>query len=317
MYKGLARALWAQQIVQARARGVPEQQFEGMKERYLSVGSQPKALDEELMAARFREVVESYGEDSDVAQNLLQGRTPEGLAAVIAQNSALMDSASAARALNQKQLGSDEPAVAAVAAYFPVFIRFQRMLGRVSDEENEIAAELGRAHFQIYGTSVPPDATFSLRLADGVVKGYDYNGTTAPYHTTFYGLYNRFYSHGGNGNPDSPWWLPERWQQVPSGLDLSTPLDFVSTADIIGGNSGSPVVNQNLDVVGLIFDGNIESLPGDYIFMPDMMRAVAVDVRAVQEALDNVYDMDRIVLELTRGRLASTEQQADSILAGR
>jgi len=307
----LRRALFAQQLLDARERGVPEQALEGVIDQILAVGSQPAELDEGLMADRFRDVVRNYGEDSEVARSLLQGRTPEGLAAVIRESSVLADSAEAGAAVRNASLGRSDPAVRAAGAYFPTFIEFQRTLQEVSPQEDEVAADLGRARFEVYGTSVPPDATFSLRIADGVVEPYEYNGTRAPVHTTFYGLYDHYHSYRG----DDAWALPERWRTVPEGFDLSTPLNFVSTADIIGGNSGSPVINRNLEVVGLIFDGNIESLPGDYIYMPEISRAVAVDVRGILEALDDVYDMDRIVLELTDGRLAPTEAEADRMRA--
>ncbi len=160
----------------------------------------------------------------------------------------------------------------------------------------------------MYGTDVPPDATFSLRIADGVVAGYEYNGTLAPPFTTMYGLYDRHYSHVGR----EEWDLPEAWRKAESDLDLRTRLNFVSTADIIGGNSGSPVLDDELEVVGVVFDGNIESLPGDYIYLPERNRSVAVDARAILEALDVVYDMDRLVLELTTGRLVETEAEADA-----
>lgn len=311
----LQRALFAQQIVQAREQGVPETRLQSMKDRYLSVGEQPGGLDQVLMEARFEDVVRLYGRDSDMATDLLEGRTPEGLAAVIADRSALTDSASAAGVLENRENLRDDPAVQAVGAYFPAFMEFQQLLGQVSPQEEEIAAQLGRARFEVYGTDVPPDATFSLRLADGLVEGYEYNGTRAPYQTTFYGLWDHYHSYAAEG-PDNPWHLPERWREVPSGLDLATPLNFVSTNDIIGGNSGSPVVNRDLEVVGLVFDGNIESLPGDYIYLPETARAVSVDVRGIQEALDDAYDMDRIVLELTRGRLVETEAEADEVLEG-
>jgi hypothetical protein len=98
----------------------------------------------------------------------------------------------------------------------------------------------------------------------------------------------------------------------PAELDLSTPMNFVSTADIIGGNSGSPVIDENRRVVGLIFDGNIESLPGDYIYLPEVNRAVAVDARGILEALDVMYGADRLVLEMTSGELVTSEAAADA-----
>ena len=101
----------------------------------------------------------------------------------------------------------------------------------------------------------------------------------------------------------SDWDLPVRWLSPPQSFDLSTPLNFISTADIIGGNSGSPAIDRNLRVVGLIFDGNIESLPGDFIYVPEENRAVAVDVRGILEALEDIYGADRIVAELTTGSL--------------
>jgi len=97
----------------------------------------------------------------------------------------------------------------------------------------------------------------------------------------------------------------------PATFDLSTQMNFVATSDIIGGNSGSPALDQDLEVVGLVFDGNIESLPGDYIYLPELNRSVMVDIRGIIESLDEIYDLDRIVLELTTGRLVTTEQEAD------
>ena len=158
---------------------------------------------------------------------------------------------------------------------------------------------------------MPPDATFSLRIADGAVTGYPYNGTIAPAFTTMFGLYDRHYSHAG----EDDWALPQRWLEAQSELDLSTPMNFVSTADIIGGNSGSPVLDADLEVVGVVFDGNIESLPGEYIYLPERNRSVTVDARAIIAALDIVYDTDRLVAELLTGTLFATEAEADA--AGR
>jgi hypothetical protein len=121
----------------------------------------------------------------------------------------------------------------------------------------------------------------------------------APPYTTFYGLYDRYRSHG----PDSEWDLPERWRTPPEGLDLSTPLNFASTADTYGGNSGSPAVTPALELVGLNFDRNIEGLSRDFIYLPQQGRNVMVDVRAIHAALQYGYGADRIVTELTTGAM--------------
>jgi hypothetical protein len=155
--------------------------------------------------------------------------------------------------------------------------------------------------YDVYGTSIPPDATFSLRIADGVVKGYDYNGTIAPVNTTFYGMYDRYYSFGKK----DPWNLPARWANPPADFKMSTPLDFVSTNDIIGGNSGSPVVNKNLEVVGLIFDGNIESLPGNVIFDETKNRSVSVHSSGIIEGMDKIYKAERIAKELRAAKIVN------------
>ena len=118
-----------------------------------------------------------------------------------------------------------------------------------------------------------------------------------------YGLFDRHYSH----DAEEEWALPDRWTDARDALDLSTPMNFVATVDIIGGNSGSPVVDRDLRVVGLVFDGNIESLPGNYIFLPERgNRAVSVDARAIVEALEHVYGAERIVAELRAGQLVGS-----------
>ena len=276
-----------------------------------TVPDQAPELDQAFVEARLGDFTHFYGDSSRLATVVLGAMSVEARAAAVVSGSQLQDSAAAVAAIENNTVTMADPAIAVVRAYLPRFIQFQQIVGSVLPQEEAIAAELGRARFEVYGTDVPPDATFSLRIADGVVAGYDYNGSRAPAFTTLYGLYDRHYSHADNDD----WALPERWRSPPETLDLSTPINFVSTADIIGGNSGSPVLDRDLEVVGVVFDGNIESLPGDYIYLPELNRSVTVDIRAILEVLAEIYDSHRLVLELTTGRLVETEAEADE--AGR
>jgi hypothetical protein len=301
----LNRALIAYQYLNALRQAQPIAARDQLREQILAIGNKPAELDEALIQDRLQGFASAYGADSELVRDLLDGRSPEGAAAFIRQNSVFADSARTAQALDANSTFSNDAGLDIVLAYFPTLVRFEQQRSQIGDQEGAIAEQIGRARYAVYGTRVPPDATFSLRLADGVVSGYPYNGTTAPPYTTLFGLYDRHHANRSAYAPPSasPWDLPARWQNPPAGLDLSTPLNFVSTADIIGGNSGSPVVNRNLEVVGVIFDGNIESLPGSYIYLPASNRAVSVDVRGILESLRDIYDMERIVGELTTGQL--------------
>jgi hypothetical protein len=158
---------------------------------------------------------------------------------------------------------------------------------------NALAGKVANEVFSVYGLDIPPDATFTLRLADGVVKSYDYNGTKAPVKTSYYGMYDRNISFDNT----FPWGLPEKWNNPPKEL-LQSPLNFISTNDIIGGNSGSPIINKKGEVVGLIFDGNIESLPGNFIYDEKVNRAVSVHAGGIAAALKYIYRADRLLTEM-------------------
>ena len=180
-------------------------------------------------------------------------------------------------------------------------LEYSKKINNLVELESVYSQQLGVALFEVYGTSIPPDATFTLRLADGVVEGFPYNGTYAQPYTTFYGLYDRYFGQG----KEFPWSLPERWTSPPADFDLSTPFNFVSTNDIIGGNSGSPVINENAEIVGLAFDGNIQGLPGNFIFRTEENRTVSVHSSGMYEAIDKVYKLKRLSSELKTGKIAN------------
>jgi hypothetical protein len=156
---------------------------------------------------------------------------------------------------------------------------------------------INKARFDAFGTSLYPDATFTLRLAFGTVKGYECGTTLVPPKTTLNGLYDR------NSSFDNmaPWDLPKRWMDAKSKLNLDTPINFVCTADIIGGNSGSPILSRNAEIVGLVFDGNIESLPGNYWFDERVNRCVGVHSAGMLEAIEKVYEEKALAQELRGG----------------
>ncbi len=169
------------------------------------------------------------------------------------------------------------------------------MESEVEEVQRQAYAEIAKVKFALEGTSTYPDATFTLRLSFGQVKGYEEEGKHVPFETTFAGLYQRSAEHHNH----EPFNLPPRWVEKKDRLNLKTPLNFVCTADIIGGNSGSPVINRRAEVVGLIFDGNIQSLALDFAYSDEQARALAVHSAGIVEALRKVYDASALADELT------------------
>jgi hypothetical protein len=161
-------------------------------------------------------------------------------------------------------------------------------------EESVQRQRLARALFAVHGTRFPPDATFTLRIADGIVAGYPYNGTVAPYRTTYYGMFAR----SAEFDNRDPWTLPAAFAERRGSIDMGTAVNFVSTNDITGGNSGSPVIDRQARIVGIAFDGNIEQLPNEFVYRTELGRTVSVHSAGIIEALRSVYQAHALVNEL-------------------
>lgn len=301
----LRRGLLAAQVEEARSAG-RDDVADSLVDRLAEVPDLPRAMERGMLAQQLEDFHRYLGAGNDITRQALRGGTPDDAAARILGASALSDQASTRRVMADGRLEGD-PAVALARQILPQLRAFNREWARLSELEEELAAELGSARFQVYGTDIPPDATSSPRITDGRVLPYAYNGTVAPVYTTFYGMYDHYHSYGAG----SDWDLPHGWLPPPPDLDLSTPLNFISTADTYGGNSGSPAITADLEMVGLNFDRNIEGLSRDFIYLREQGRNIMVDVRAITEALDDVYDADRIVEELVTGRLVTSEADAD------
>jgi hypothetical protein len=263
-----------------------------------------KEIETELLAFRLKVMKRSLGGKYEAFDKLLAGRTPEEAAKEIAAVTVI----GSKEKMEQLISGPSENILASTDPLISYFVSIQPQLRGLLNEYDEAYERqqarvqvLGKALYEVYGTSIPPDATFTLRIADGVVKGYEYNGTIAPPTTTFYGMYDRYYSFGKK----FPWNLPERWANPPATFKMSTPMNFVSTNDIIGGNSGSPVINKDLQVIGLIFDGNIESLLGNIIFDETKNRSISVQTPGILEGLEQIYKADRIAKELRTGKIVN------------
>jgi hypothetical protein len=259
-------------------------------------------LEQQVLALQLTNMKSGFEDTNPAFNKLMAGRTPSAAAAELMKSTVLSSKENVMQLLDGNPddiLHSTDPFIGFVASTAGQARELLEHYNELSAKEQSRVQLVGQALFGVYGTSIPPDATFTLRIADGVVKGYDYNGTIAPPITTFYGLYDRYYSF----NKKDPYDLADRWKNPPSTFDLSTPLNFSSTNDIIGGNSGSAVVNKDLQVVGIVFDGNIESLPNDLINDETDMRCVAVHSAGIVEALDQLYKADRIVKELKAGKI--------------
>ena len=281
-----------------RLDGFHESQLATLKFQLSSPAPYYPPLEQALLADALQESLEELGANDPFIKAALGGKSPGDAAAALIGGTKLGDQAvrkalldGGAAAIN----ASMDPLIVLGRAIDPIMRAAQKLRDReVTSVQSAAREKIGQARFAVFGTAAYPDATFTLRLSYGTVGGYPMNGTKAPYKTTFAGLFDR--SAGFDNKP--PFELAPRFVQKRAQIDMSTPLDFVTTNDIIGGNSGSPVVNRAGELVGLIFDGNIESLVGRFVYEQEKNRAVAVHAGAIVHALRTVYDAGALADEL-------------------
>ena len=260
----------------------------------------PSAVEEVLLAEGLEDAVQELGPEHPIVAALLEGRSPQDQARALA-GSALLNPAgrrALLRATPAAVRDSRDPLVA-LAWKLEELARPYRQQEEAADAViQEHGARIAQARFALDGKADYPDATFSLRLSYGAVESVPANGTLTQPFTTFGGLFDRADAWGPLAEGHS-WELPARWQARRQVLDPRTPLNFISSNDIIGGNSGSPVLDRQGELVGLVFDGNIGCLPGRFYYDPRFNRAVSVDARAILAVLGQVYDAPALVREIT------------------
>jgi len=242
-------------------------------------------------------LVKQLGYSHPLVQKVLAGESPRFRAAELVLGSRLKDVAIRRRlyAGTVAEVEAAHDPMIELAKLVDPEARAVRKIIETQDEiKRQAHARIAQARFALEETASYPDATFTLRLAFGTAKGYEENEQPVPFQTTFAGLYERAAAH----HQKPPFDLPQRWIDRKEKLDLSTPFNFVSTADITGGNSGSPVVNRRGEFVGIIFDGNIQSLVLGFDYTDVQARAISVNSQAIIEALRKVYDAGELADEL-------------------
>ncbi|MEY3459330.1 MAG: hypothetical protein RL215_2487 [Planctomycetota bacterium] len=256
-------------------------------------------LEQVLLADSISRTLEARGFDDPLCLQILAGKAPADRAAELIRGTTLADPA-VRKSLGESGLkgieASSDPLIQLARIVNPELRRIRGVTDELDEQDRQAYAKIAEARFAILGTSVYPDATFTLRLAFGPVTGYEQGGDKIPAWTTLGGTYKHEQAHTGQAD----YVLPATWKAAQGKLNPETPFNFVSTADIIGGNSGSPVVNRAGELVGLIFDGNIQSLSGNYVYTERQSRSVSVHSSAIREALQVVYGAAGLVQELGR-----------------
>jgi hypothetical protein len=287
-----------------RLREYRDSNLPSLEQQLFSAAPIYKNLETGTLTLSLAMMQEALGPEDAAVKIALSGKSPEAAAKTLIGGTKLDDVTVRKQLYAGGKAALDASADPLIVLMRNVDPEARAVRKRFDDEVDAVVrrdgATIARARFAQTGFTQPPDATFTLRLSYGTVKGYEENGKKIPYYTTFSGAFQHAEEHGNK----FPYNLAASWPKMKSKLNLETPLNYVSTADIIGGNSGSPTVNQAGEVVGIIFDGNIQSLVLDFYYEDRQSRAVSVDSRGIIEALRNIYGADALVNELTGTKAA-------------
>ncbi len=255
-------------------------------------------LEQAKLAGSLAFCAEILGGDHPLVKRILAGKPPEERAAELVQNTRLGNVAARKQLVEEGQKGieTSQDAMIQLALLVDAYSRNlrKRYEEQIEEPQQQAYAKIAKARFQLLGQTKPPDATFTLRLAFGVVKGYSLPGQKIPFQTTFAGAYQRAQEQLHH----EPFAMPNSRMDIKDQINLDTPFNFVSTADTIGGNSGSPVINRAAELVGINFDRNRQGLVRNYVYTDYQARHVSVHCLAVLEALRNIYEADRLAEEL-------------------
>jgi hypothetical protein len=256
-------------------------------------------LERMQLADELARLIDDRGGNDPLVVAALAGKSPKQRAAEIIAGTKLMQVAERKK-LAEGGSGaiaeSKDPMILLAIAMEPEYRKMHDVMDAIEEQERQAYAKVTEAKFAVGGDSVYPDATFTLRLAYGKVLGYETDGKKIPAWTTLGGAFE----HEALHLTKDPWVLPKSWKEAKGKLKSDTPFNFVCTADIIGGNSGSPVVSKEGAMVGIIFDGNIESLTADFYYTEKVSRAVAVHIAGVLESLRTIYNAPHLAEEMGR-----------------
>lgn len=279
-----------------RLREYRDSNLESLELQLFSPAPIYKDLEQARLTAALTFLAENLGGSHPIVVKVLAGGSPAHRAGDLIQGTRLEDVAERRRVAKDAGAltSSKDTLIALVQALEPEARALRKRFEELEEIERQAYGAIARARFELEGTTTPPDATFTLRLAFGAVRGYRVDGADLPFHTTFGGVYERTEQQRHR----EPFTLPRRWLDRKDRLDLPTPFNFVATSDTINGNSGSPVLNQAGEVVGINFDRNRHGLVRNFVYTEEQARHISVHSRAVIEVLRRLYDAQALADEL-------------------